>query len=628
MPGLLGWIHFGPEPRQSPDRDAALLSEMAQRMSHTGDELVDTWTDPPRGFAIARVGPRHLAPLPWPAADGPSGARAFLDGVVHGDPAQVVERARELARRGPAALASLRGFFSAARWEPGARRLLLATDRRASRPIVTTVVGSTLYFAPEVKALLAVPGVDKSLDEAAVGVFLGAGYLLAQQTLFNAIRRLAGGDALVVEPGRRRLEAAWRYRLDARGDGTRPRDLEEELAELVRGAVERNLGDVDRTVVFLSGGVDSRAIAEAAQGAARRRGLAVRTVTWSSPEPRPGSDLEVAGQVADALGTRHRSLVRRLGSFGARLTAVNYLLDGLTDVAAYHPHEYALMGDLAASGARAVLRGDECFGWGPHVASLEEAVLSLNLRALGPLRMLDRLVRPRPYARWCEASQAALDDATRPLRGEHPDDAKDLLYFRHRLQGYLGSAAYLKQVVLDHRAPLVDEAILDFNARVPAELRVDKRLFQQAAARGAPDLWRIPLARRGNLEDWGVLLASDSPVRRHVELELRDAESGLWELFDRRALLAALPPIGRPAERRPAAIFERGAKRIARAALRVAPPIERRLAAQSHRAGIRFEQICLRVMILKSWHDLFVTGDGSRRALEERLGAALSQRAA
>ena len=69
-----------------------------------------------------------------------------------------------------------------------------------------------------------------------------------------------------------------------------------------RGAVERDLGDVDHAVVFLSGGVDSRAIAAAAQDAARRQGKKVRTVTWAAPEARAGSDLDVAARVAEALG--------------------------------------------------------------------------------------------------------------------------------------------------------------------------------------------------------------------------------------------------------------------------------------------------------------------------------------
>jgi asparagine synthetase B (glutamine-hydrolysing) len=622
MPGVFGWIDLGREPAGAADAPA-LLTEMARRMSHVGRERVDTWTDPGGAFAIGRVTLGDLDPIPWPAPDGRPGNRAFLDGPLRGDAAHGAACLRDVEHRGRPALASLRGSFTVARWEPEAPRLTLAVDRRASRPLAYAFAGSRVYFAPEVKALLAAPGVDRTLDEAAIGLFLGAGYLLAHQTLFAGIHRLGGGEALVAEPGRVRVEAYWTYHLREHGDGTRPRELEEELAELVRRAVERDLGDPERAVVFLSGGVDSRAIAGVAQEAARRQGRRVRTVTWAAPghrDARPGSDRDVAQRVAAALGTRHETVARQVSAWGRRLTAMTYLLDGLTDLPAYHPHEHAVMRDLAAGGARVVLRGDECFGWDQRVASLEEGWLSLNLRSPRALRHLGRFLRAPALGRIVAATEAALAEAGRPYAGEHPDDAKDQLYFRHRLQSYLGSAAYLKQVVLDHRAPLLDDALLDFNARVPAALRADKRLFCRAAARLAPELFAIPLAHRDNLEDWALLLTSSSPVRRHVEAELADGESGIWELFDREAFRAALPPIGWDPERAVSTRIERGAKRIARAALRVAPPIERRLLARAHRSGLRFDQLCLRVMVLKAWHDLFVRGDGSRSALEARLG--------
>jgi Asparagine synthase/Glutamine amidotransferase domain len=623
MPGVFGWIDLGHDHAGDAADGAALLGEMARRMSHSGREQVDTWTDPGGRFAVGRV-TLDGAAVPWAASPVELGPelgteRVFLEGALHGEPAQVAERLRDLARLGRTALPSLRGSFTLACWAPAARRLTLAVDRRASRPLAYARVGSRLYFAPEVKAILAAPGVDKSVDEAAVGLFLGAGYVLGPQTLFASIRRLGGGEVLVAEPGRIHVEAYWSYRLSERGDGTRPRDLEEELGSIVRAAVERDAGEPDRTIVFLSGGVDSRSIAGVAQEAARRQGKQARTVTWASPETRPRSDRDVAHAVARALGTRHQSVVRQVSAWGRRLTGVTYLLDGLTDVPAFHPHEHVVMRDLVAGGAVAVLRGDECFGWEGPVASLEDAWLSLNLRSPRLLRHAGGVVRAPTGARLAAAAEAALAEAGRPFEGEHPDNAKDLLYFRHRLQSYLGSAAYLKQVVLDHRAPLVDEAVLDFNARVPAALRAHKGLFCRAAARLAPELFAIPLARRGNLEDWGLLLSCRSPVRRHVEAELADRESGIWELFDRDALLAGLPPIGPSPETAPSARLTRAAKTVAHAALHLAPSVERRVLTRSHRAGLRFEQLCLRVLVLKAWHDLFVRGDGSRRALEERL---------
>jgi asparagine synthetase B (glutamine-hydrolysing) len=623
MPGLFGLIDLAEDGGVEPEAASAILAEMARRMSHTGTESVETWADFGRGFAIARVGQLHLHRIPWPRhGENSHTGIAFADGVLHGGAAAIAERLDDLSRRGTAALPGLRGSFSVARWEPDRRRLTLGVDRRASRPLVFTVVRGALYFAPEAKALLAIPGVDRSPDEAALGVFLGAGYLLGHQTLFASMRRLTGGEALVAEPGRHRLEAYWRYRLSERGDGTSPAALEAELGEILRESVERSVDDVDRTVVFLSGGVDSRAIAECAAPLARRRGRRLNTVTWACPDEREGSDVEMAAALARALGSRHRTFERTVGGYAEAFAELNYLLDASTDVAAYHPHEYTIMRRLAEGGVTAVLRGDECFGWNAHVGSVEEALLSMNLRKLRPLKRVGRVVRPGAYERWCEASAAALDAERRPLEREHPDNAKDLLYFRHRLQGYLNPAAYMKQAVLDHRAPLVDEAVLDFNERVPARLRVDKALFRRAARRLSPELWEIPLATRDNLEDFGALLASPSPVRRHVEAELSDRRSGLWELVDPDALRRGLPPLGLPASRSPAAALRDRAKKIVRAALRVAPSVERSLVMQVHRGAIRFEQICLRAMVLKGWHDLFVDGDGSRRALEARLGRA------
>ncbi len=628
MPGVFGWIELGQHAAAGNAADtSALLAEMAHRMRHAGRERVDTWTDPGGRFAVGRVTLDDAARIPWPdaeaALDGFPGP-VFVEGTLRGDGARALQRLHHEAHGGRpgGALASLRGSFTAAWWEPAARRVTVLVDRRASRPLAYTRVGSRVYFAPEVKALLAAPGVDRSLDEAAIGLFLGAGHVLAHQTLFAGVRRLGGGEALVAEPGWVRVEPYWRYRLSERGDGTPPEELEEELAALVRAAVEKDLGDPDRTVVFLSGGVDSRTIASAAHEAARRQGKALRTVTWAAPGARTGSDRDVAGRIAAALGTRHVAVEREVRDWGRRLTRVTYLLDGLTDVSAYHPHEHAVMRELHAGGALTVLRGDECFGWEPPVACIEEAWLSLNLRSPRRLAHVAGVVPPEVLARLSRAAEAALEEAARPFAAEHPDNVRDLLYFRHRLQSYLGSAAYLKQVVLDHRAPLLDDAVLDFNARVPAALRADKRLFCRAAARLAPDVFAIPLARRGNLEDWGALLASPSPVRRHVEAELQDRESGIWALFDREALLAALPGLGTgrpPASRAAAAHVARGAKRVVRAALHLSPPIERELVTRRHRAGLRFEQLCLRVMVLKAWHDLFVRGDGSRRVLEERL---------
>jgi asparagine synthetase B (glutamine-hydrolysing) len=617
MPGLFGFCALAPGSPLDPTIASDLLAEMADRMAHGGNEIVETWADPAQGVAVARIRVRAGRPVAWSVREEPAEAwrRVFVDGVIHGDTAA---RLGDLVHRGGPALASLEGSYSVGLWEPWRLRLTLAVDQRASRPLVYATVRGVLYFAPEVKALLAVPGIGKELDPAAVGIFLGAGHVLANQTLFAAIRRLSGGQRLIVEPGTVRVEGEDRYRVSASGDGTPPRELEEELCALVRGAVVRS-ATRPATVVFLSGGMDSRIIAAEAQGAARARGERIRTVSWGTAEQRRGSDVEVARGVARALGSRHARFTREIAAYRECFFETAYLLDGLTDIAAYHSHEHALMRALGDEGAEVVLRGDECFGYEARVASIEGALATIGLRRLADVRQFQRFLAPPALSRWGEAGGAAIDTLAAGLRGVHPDDAKDLLYFRHRLQGYLGSAAYLKQAVLDHRTPLLDEAILAFNARIPAGLRAGKRLFLRAARRLQPELFALPLATRDNLEDWRALVAAPSPVRAHLERELLDRGSAIWEQVDREALLAALPRGPEPDGSALGAAIRRLPRRAARSLLRAVPPLERPLVACVQRRTLRFDQICLRVLVLKSFHDLFVTGDGSRRALAATL---------
>jgi asparagine synthetase B (glutamine-hydrolysing) len=622
MPGLFGFFVLTPGPTVDTRAASELLREMAHRMGHRGDEVVETWTDLAEGLGIGRIRipSRTTATFPGGSEPGEASRRVFVEGVIHGDSAA---RLLDLQEIGSSAIGEIEGSFSVALWEPQRRRLTLAVDQRASRPLAYTVAGGVVYFAPEVKALLAAPGICKDLDPAALGIFLGAGHLLSTQTLFTAVRRLSAGQRLVLDRslsgrGAARVEGEDRYRLSASGDGTAPRDLEAELGSLVRGAVRRCAAE-PATVVFLSGGVDSRIIAAEAQGAARTRGEKICTVSWGAPERRPGSDVEVASAVARRLGSVHRRFDREISDYRACFFQTNYLLDGLTDLAAYHPHEHRLMRALVSGGARVVLRGDECFGYEAHVGSIEDALATLGLRRPSQLRHLDRFLFPDAMASWGGAASAALDAIVASLHGAHPDDAKDLLYFRHRMQSYLGSAAYLKQVVLEHRAPLLDERILAFNRRIPARLRADKRLFCRAARQLSPELFTIPLATRDNLEDWRALLAEPSPVYDHVARELGDRESGIWEHVDREALLAGLERASEARGPLLASELCRIPRRMGRALLRALPPVRRRLVACVQKSTIRFDQICFRVLVLKSFHDLFVTGDGSRRALEARL---------
>jgi asparagine synthetase B (glutamine-hydrolysing) len=615
MAGLFGLVSLRRDPALDRRASEALLDEMAARLAHAPGQPGQRWLDPENGVALARSHSPWLEASAWPALREPEAPLLFADGVLHGGVAKPLPDPDSWA----STFSELRGFFAAAIVAPGARRTSIAVDRHASHPIQFCVVDDVLYFAPELKALLAVPGLRKQLDPAALGLLLGGGYVPPGATLLRGVERLHGGEALRIEGGRWRRERYWRYRLSREGDGTPPAELERELGGLLRAAVGRNFARPERTFVLLSGGSDSRALAAAAHELAAGA-FPVRTVSWTFGAASEDSDEPVARQLVDRFGFDHSWLPRQVDRFGRDFTRLAYLLEGLSDTPASHPYEMEMIRAIAETGRPCVLRGDECFGWGEPVADAGSALAELGLRPPAGLGRMDALVSSTLLRESDEAARARLDEIAAAQRGRDPDTVRDELYFELRLQGLLNSIAWPKFAVADHRNPLLDEAILDFNTRVPAAHRADKRLFRRACAQAFPEFWRVPFAKRQNLVEWRRQLAGPSALRRFVEAELADSESGAWEIFRREELRAWLRSL-EPAPEANARARGRVRGRL-RELLRLAPAVERRLRSGYQRRVLRIEDFFGRFLVVKAWLDLFYHGDGGRAAFERRLARA------
>lgn len=606
MPGLFGILDLelgSPEGRSDM---AIIFDEMLDPLRHHAEDRLERGGSVESGLLVGRIGLPHLNPVPWPGEDDPRIPRSFVAGSLieggEGDPDPLVTMA-------PAAW---RGFFSALVTDPRRQATAIFADRRASVPVFHARVGRWLLFAPEVKALLAVASVGREPDEAALACLLAQGHLLADQTLFRSVRRLCGGQLLRCEGGQVVQETYWRFAPGSAPDGTAPAELQRELGRLVGDAASRHLGDPARTVLFLSGGVDSRGILGGALAAVGGRAATLHTVSWGANDGPADSDVAVAAAIARKVGTAHRFIRRQVEQYRENFTRVNRLVDSLSDIAAFHPHEHQIMADLRAAGFERVLRGDEVFGWSYPATTLAGAQALVNLRRLRDVQDAGAVIRPEHRAALDDASDGAIDAALNEVRGIDPNRAKDFLYFTHRLQCYLHTAGYYKQMELDQRNVLLDEPILDFLARVPEPLRFDKKLYRDAMARTYPDLARLPSARRDNLEDWTSLLTADTPVRAYAVEELSDRSSGIWEYLDQAAVSGLVTALGRAPDGAP----ERGSgshirlRPLVRRALEmVAPKVAYRIQARrAARSVIHLgpTNLVLRALVLKNWHDTFV----------------------
>ena len=173
--------------------------------------------------------------------------------------------------KGKDLLNDLEGMFAFALFDARRGELFLARDRFGEKPLYwARLPGGGLAFASEMKALLALPGVDRRLDIAAVAQFLATRYVPAPRTHVQGIRKLRAGESITLGPSANLVSTRfWSPELFVNDNEGSHVPSAEEAVEGVRGRVREAVRIRLRSDVpvgaFLSGGIDSTAVACAAR---------------------------------------------------------------------------------------------------------------------------------------------------------------------------------------------------------------------------------------------------------------------------------------------------------------------------------------------------------------------------
>ncbi|MEA2684170.1 MAG: hypothetical protein QOK05_2498 [Chloroflexota bacterium] len=226
---------------------------------------------------------------------------------------------------GDAFVERLNGMFAIAIWDSGRRRLILARDRTGIKPLYYAATPGRLHFGSEVKALLVDQAIPRELDMEAVDDYLALEYIPSPRTIFRAIRKLPPAHLLTWDwrTGRVTVKRYWDVPLgattftgDVAGEATR---LLEHLREAVR---QEMVADVP-VGVFLSGGIDSSAIAAMATavGQDRINTFSIGFADESFDESR------WAARVAEHLGTVHHHRVLEPGTLMEIIPELSRSLD-------------------------------------------------------------------------------------------------------------------------------------------------------------------------------------------------------------------------------------------------------------------------------------------------------------
>jgi asparagine synthase (glutamine-hydrolysing) len=197
-------------------------------------------------------------------------------------------------------------MFAFAIWDRGARRLLLARDRLGIKPLYVAETDGELLFASEIKAILA-GGVRAAFRRDALPEYLATRFVSGDETFYQGVRRLQPGHTLSwtpCAPVQERQYWSIPATAEASGEVTIPREAAR-LREHLTGAVKRHLMSDVPLGVFLSGGIDSSALAALA---APMTGGSLQTFAVGFEEAE-ANELPYARMVASAIQADHHEVV-------------------------------------------------------------------------------------------------------------------------------------------------------------------------------------------------------------------------------------------------------------------------------------------------------------------------------
>lgn len=578
----IGGVRYADEARAvSEDR----LREMQRRLAHRGPDASGTWTEGPAGLCHTRLSILDLSERGRQPMASPSGRwQISYNGEVYNYRAlrrELEACGRRFAsrsdtevilhlveERGIGGLAALEGMFAIALYDRERRALHLVRDRLGIKPLFWCEDSEGVSFASEPKALPQRADAGKP-SPARIAEYLAFRHLAGEESLLPDVRTLVPGHRLETDGRSVRIERWWRP-----GRAPAPAAAEETGA-VVSAAVRRQLVSDVPVGVFLSGGIDSAAVAFDA--AAALPSLSTFTVGF---EEAGWDESARAKMVADALGTKEHTIRLGQAEYVAGLRRAIWHLDAPLN----HAHSVHLLAlsRFARERITVALTGegsDELFAGYPRYRIF---LLARRLRALSPslLRSAARRLRgTRPrWARLLEAgaedaaTAAAINSAFVPideaarLAGAADESAvlapRRALYADARARGEgeteallsLERSTYLVSLLqrmdrmsmaagLECRVPLLDEGVLAHALALPLRERIDLRTTKKPVRALAERRFGRAYAfapKSGFGVPHGEWLRSQGPYASLVERLLGDGRAARRGLFDADAALRLL----------------------------------------------------------------------------------------
>ena len=585
MCGIAGWYGLVPSNGQQPT-----MQRMLQAIVHRGPDDDGTFFEPGVGLGMRRLSIIDLATGHQPMSNEDGTVWTVFNGEIynyHELRKDLLSRGHQFRTKcdtevivhgfeewGDAFLEKLNGMFGLALWDSRRRRLLLARDPFGVKPLYYRLTADGLFFASEIKPLLAADKLRPSVDSEALDLYLTFRFVPSPRTMFEGVFKLRPGHKLTscdagvqVErfaPATPRLEVVRSERAGI-----------EAVRCALEAAVRRQMLSDVPIGALLSGGVDSATVVALMT---KHTGERVRTFTIGFADGGSANELDDARATAKYFGTEHHELVLSNLDFQRMFDDVVRALE--EPIATPSTLPLHVVCALARSHVKVVLTGQgadepaagyhrylgERYGWMYRSvpSSVRSRLISPIVETLPRQERLKRAVRSLgivdPAERFTNVYSLFPEELKRALTGRPSaeDRATEVVqYWRHGIENrnsmvqmaWVDARLSLADDLLicadkmsmacgiEARVPFLDLEYMNLAENLPSDVRIRglrrKYILKKACSRWIPDF----ILRRPKR---GFDTPIDSWFRSEVSSAVREtllASNSICDLlFDRRTI--------------------------------------------------------------------------------------------
>ncbi|ACF14475.1 asparagine synthase (glutamine-hydrolyzing) [Chloroherpeton thalassium ATCC 35110] len=327
MCGIAGILNYGARPEAVSE---TVLQKMTEQIRHRGPDDSGLYISPDRklGLGFRRLSIIDLSAAghqPMPNRDG--SIWITFNGEVYNHQ-ELRESLEEQGFRfrsrtdteailyayetyGADFLQKIYGMFAIAIWDARKNELLLARDRLGIKPLYYTLQNGALYFASEIKSILAHPHISPELNAQGLYDYLTFYMTPPAETLFKGIHKLEAGHFLKIKATSGDLQKTRYWNITHRSESFPKENFHverfciENIRRLLRTSIkDRMMSDVPFGVL-LSGGIDS-SLNVALMSELMTRPVETFSIGFKDLEKY--NELGYAREVAKAFGTNHHEM--------------------------------------------------------------------------------------------------------------------------------------------------------------------------------------------------------------------------------------------------------------------------------------------------------------------------------